>query len=54
VDLHVARKTCRFQRSGSIPCDPLDHIVDLGFVIEFQDCSRAGIVERVIARKVNQ
>jgi ubiquinone/menaquinone biosynthesis C-methylase UbiE len=31
--------------------DPLDHLADLGFVVEFCDRSRAGVVERVIARK---
>jgi ubiquinone/menaquinone biosynthesis C-methylase UbiE len=31
--------------------DPLDHLVDLGFSVEFGARSRAGIVERIVARK---
>jgi ubiquinone/menaquinone biosynthesis C-methylase UbiE len=31
--------------------DPLDHLADLGFSIEYCARSRAGIVERVVARK---
>jgi SAM-dependent methyltransferase len=33
--------------------DPLDHLAPLGFSVEFCARSRAGIVERVVARKVH-
>lgn len=31
--------------------EPLDHLADFGFSVEFCSCSRAGIVERLVARK---
>lgn len=31
--------------------DPLDHLHDVGFLVEFCERSRAGLVERVVARK---